>query len=564
MGSRRLLLILGLVLALFVIVGLPTAAQNTKTHWNKLGVFMTPVIHRDQQITRSRILYLPPQAAAAISGKSSKPSGGGGGGGGGHHGGGGGGSCPTTNTGTYSVGCPVAPTTSMPEAEEEIAADPGAPGQTYVSAISDFSLRGGYNTTKWAITTTGGGSSSAWTQNFVPLGAKNQPMTSDGLLWDANSDPVVAIDNAHNVYLSDLYFTSSYLPNGLYVSVGKTSTLASGGNFDATNAVVVNTGSTAECAVTSSTNFCLEDKPWIAVDNSGTSTNGYIYATWSHFVDCENVLGLAIVCGPDSIEFAYSNDHGAHWSTPVRVSPPEQDGNVQGSSVAVGPDGTVYIAYEYFDPSGGNTRWQYLTSVSAGSVQSNSVSFPTPIQATPNGIQDINPNLYYYRVNSFPALAIGPHSQVYLTYADQPLGNAQIELTSCNANCGASTSFSTQYVNAATTNQELFPAIAVDSKDVVHISWFDTRNSPNNTSAFDVYAAFESSFGSLFSPVARVTPSTINSGEASFIGDYSGIAAVVAGNSTFAQPVWNNFAETCGVATCRFSGTMQTATLTKP
>jgi len=51
---------------------------------------------------------------------------------------------------------------------------------------------------------------------------------------------------------------------------------------------------------------------------------------------------------------------------------------------------------------------------------------------------------------------------------------------------------------------------------------------------------------------------------ASFIGDYSGIAAVYNGTSTLAHPVWNNFSETCGIATCKVSGTMQTAILTLP
>lgn len=557
MLSRRSLFLLGLVLGLSMISGLPSAAQKKQTHWNRLGVFMTPVIHREQKITRSRILYLPPQAAAAIATKPTNPGGGGGhtgGGGGGHHGGGSSG-CPTTSTTTYSVGCSVAPTTSMPEAEEEIAADPSdSTGQTYVAAVSDFSLRGGYNTTKWAITTTGGGSSNAWTQGFVPLGAQNDPMTNDGMLWDANSDPVVAIDNSHNVYLSDLYFTSSYLPNGLYVSVGKTSTLAGGGNFDATNPVVPpNTGSTPECDLShTGTNFCLEDKPWIAVDNSGTSSDGTVYATWSHFEDCENILNLAILCNTDYIELAYSVDQGAHWSSPVRVSSPSQDGWVQGSTVAVGPDGKVYVAYEYSDPNSNYTRWQYLTSASAQPS-----SFPTPVQVTP-GFQELTFSAYY-RLDSFPALAIGPESQVYLTYADQPLSNAEIEFLSCDASlsCGSPTE-----INATSTGQEFFPAIAVDSSGVVHISWFDTRNSPTDTSNFDVYAAFNS--GSGFSSLARVTPSTIQTGLASFIGDYSGIAAVNNGTSTLAHPVWNDFAETCGIATCKVSGTMQTAILTLP
>jgi hypothetical protein len=558
MISRRW--ILPLSLAIGVTLAVAPAARPQQSRPQRPGLFMTQVIHRDQPISRTRILYLPPQAANFIA---TKPSGGGGShGGGGQHGGGSTG-CPTTSTTTYSVGCPVAPTTSMPEAEEEIAADPGdSTGQTYVAAISDFSLRGGYNTTKWAITTTGGGSGTSWSQSFVPLGAQNDPATSDGMLWDANSDPVVAIDQSGNVYLSDLYLTANFLPNGLYVSAGSIANLSSGGNFATANPVVVNTASTSACALSAAGNFCLEDKPWVAVDSS----TGTVYVTWSHFEDCENILGLEILCGPDYVEMSYSTDHGASWSAPARVSPPSQDGNVQGSQVAVGPDGTVYIAYEAFDPNS-YTRWQYLTSAkptatTSGGVTTLSFDFPTPINVTPKGFFDLTFSAYY-RVNSFPALAIGPSGQVDLAYADQPLSNAQIEFLSCSANCGSALNFSgPQAINATTTGQEFFPAIAADSNGVVHTSWFDTRNSPTNTSNFDVYAAFNSGFG--FSPLARVTPTTIQTGLASFIGDYSGIAAVYAGSATLAHPVWNNFSETCGLVTCKVSGTMQTATLTAP
>src|SRR5262249_34462343 len=49
----------------------------------------------------------------------------------------------------YSVGPTVTPTTTVPEAEEHIAVAPGAPS-SLVAAVSDFSLRGGDNTTKYA------------------------------------------------------------------------------------------------------------------------------------------------------------------------------------------------------------------------------------------------------------------------------------------------------------------------------------------------------------------------------------------------------------------------------
>src|SRR5713226_2002266 len=51
---------------------------------------------------------------------------------------------------TYKVGPTVTPTTTIPEAEEHIAVDP-LNSSNLVAAISDFSLRGGFNTTKYAF-----------------------------------------------------------------------------------------------------------------------------------------------------------------------------------------------------------------------------------------------------------------------------------------------------------------------------------------------------------------------------------------------------------------------------
>lgn len=94
----------------------------------------------------------------------------------------------------YTVGPVITPTTTFPEAEEHIAVDPNV-SSSLVAVISDFSrpLDGfsGVNTTKFASPTDNG---TSWIEGFVPQGRDGRPTTSDGLAWDANSDPVVARD----------------------------------------------------------------------------------------------------------------------------------------------------------------------------------------------------------------------------------------------------------------------------------------------------------------------------------------------------------------------------------
>ena len=149
----------------------------------------------------------------------------------------------------YGVGQSVTPTSTLPEAEEEIAVDPNN-ARNLVAAISDFSLNGGFNTTKFTYSTDGG---TTWAESFIPLDPLfGLPATADGNLWFANSDPVVALDKMGNVYLSDLYLDAIDNGNGLYVSVG---TLGGGVNsFTVANTFPVVTNPDAN------TPF-LEDKP---------------------------------------------------------------------------------------------------------------------------------------------------------------------------------------------------------------------------------------------------------------------------------------------------------------
>jgi len=115
---------------------------------------------------------------------------------------------------------------------------------------------------------------SSWSENFVPYNASTGLLeTSDGHSWDANSDPVLAFDRSGNVYLSDLYITLDSLgritAEGLYVSTDTFGNLKTG-NFGHTYRVRAN--------LNNKRTFSIEDKPWVAVDNSSTGTSEYVYA----------------------------------------------------------------------------------------------------------------------------------------------------------------------------------------------------------------------------------------------------------------------------------------------
>jgi hypothetical protein len=88
------------------------------------------------------------------------------------------------------------------------------------------------------------------------------------------------------------------------------------------------------------------DKPWLAADPTNALR---LYVTYTDF-DLSGTL-----CGVDplgfpiprtAIELVRSTDGGATWDAPVRVEEVCAPALVQGSQVAVGPGGRVYVAWE--------------------------------------------------------------------------------------------------------------------------------------------------------------------------------------------------------------------------
>jgi hypothetical protein len=441
-----------------------------------------------------------------------------GGGGGGQGAAGPSGGSSTFSGNPYLVRTRVAATSTRPAAEQYIAVDP-TDSTKLVAVISDFAQRGGYNSTKYSRSTDNG---ATWSEAYVPfetlVGAFLESGDADvpgGVFWEANSDPVVAIDADGTAYTSNLYFDSSIdSANGIYVSKG---VIDGSGNFSfplATTCPVVRN--------LDGTTILFEDKDWMTVDKSSTLHRGRVYVTWTHFVDNTT----------DAIWLSWSDAPGAtctpsDWSAPIQVSLPAQDGAVQGSQVAVGPGGEVYVAYEVFYV--GSQRRHFLTKSSDGGV-----TFSTPIAITPL-FNELAFNSSY-RKNSFTSLAVGPSGDVAAVYSDQPSGRLGAEVRFIRSTDGGTTFSAPLTINDNSSGQQFFPALTLDSSGIIHATWFDTRQHPRNNALYDVYATFSTDGGAIFAPNARVTPASINAGTASFIGDYTGIAAA----ANFAHPVWND------------------------
>jgi hypothetical protein len=461
----------------------------------------------------------------------------------------------------YSVGPTVNPTTTSPAAEESIAIDPNN-FQNLLAAVIDFgsgrSVDGitGLSMTKFTVSSDNG---TSWADGYLPI--DTNPLsptygflpTADGHFWDWNGDPVVAVDKLGNAYLSSIYSDKVTQglegSGGLYVAVQSLAALPTTG-FPAAQVypVQVNLGTPVPQHV---------DKDWIAVDDSSSPYAGNVYVSWT-LTDSRN---------RQSIEVSRSTDQGRTWSPPVTVSPASQGVSVTGSQLAVGPDGTVYVAH-VSTPSravherGGPAQIFLAASADGG------LTFSAPAAVTP--VFNFTHFPAFYRENSNPALAVSPtNGNVYLAYTDQPSAAAGAQVEFIRSTDRGKTFSSPAPINDVSTGQHFLPALAVDGSGVVHASWFDTRNSrsPFNN-VLDVYAALSTNDGASFSPNVRVTTTSIYTGAARFVGDYTGIAAA----GGFAHPVWSSGSvgtgpETPGVGrvlTGSDNSRLQTATLSLP
>lgn len=434
----------------------------------------------------------------------------------------------------YKVGLVITPTSTSPEAEEVIAADPNNKANM-VGTITDYSIRTVQEgTTKYVVSNNGGVS---WTESFVPLSGIF-PVTGDGVQWLDNRDPAVAIDKLGNVFVAGVYelpanskglpgISRPHPPAGIYACHALLPSV-----------VLTQANCLAVFTSTISPNPFSEDKPSIVTDNSGSPNSGNVYVAWLHFVGCQGAT-----CQNKYIAFSRSTDHGVTWSAPLEISKLNLD--VEWPQATVGDDGTIYLSYQTLTT--GNRAQHWLATSSDGGLSFSNVQAITPVY------QDLTFSSIY-RKNSGPNVIVSPVAgaeYVYDVYAQALGSGTQIVFVRSNLPKGQGGFTSPVAMNDSNFGQRLFPAAAIDNNGTLHVSWFDTRNSPV-VSMYDIYATYSSNLGATFAPNARVTPALIRAG--SFIGDYAGIVAEPTGG--IAHPVW-----TSGGLN---KGKLETSTLTIP
>jgi hypothetical protein len=258
--------------------------------------------------------------------------------------------------------------------------------------------------------------------------------------------------------------------------------------------------------------FHFLDKPWMAVDPTDMSR---IYVTYTDL----DFSGTSPGCGPDfrtAIELVRSTDGGTTWSLPVVVEEACGDPFVQGSQVAVGPSGEVYVAWEFFDAD------FTIREINIGKSTDNGMSFGSPVK-----VDDVTcvgdcflPTFLQGGFRSpfeFPLLAVdrsgtATDGNVYVTWNDgrnlqvpDPFsitgfyGYADV-LLSRSTDGGASWSTPVRVntnlepLPTGRGTDQFQPGVAVDRTGKVGVCFYDRRTDPLNF-FFDRFCAISTNAG---------------------------------------------------------------------
>jgi hypothetical protein len=325
-------------------------------------------------------------------------------------------------------------------------------------------------------------------RTFVDIGFLNPGPTGP----TANSpnfiagDPVIACTSPSQFYYTSI-FASGQDSSGNFFNGVAINTSGNGGQ----------TWSAPAAAVAKDFSHGI-DKPWLAADPTNSQR---LYVTYTDFDGSFPATGT---CANDfriAVELVASTDGGNTWGAPVVID--EECGasfnGVQGSNVLVGPDGKVYVAFEFFPGLTPDNEIHIRTSADHGQT------FGAPVVITnavvPNGAGGLLQG--GFRNNEFPQLAIdrtkkSSRGTLYVAWSDGR-NNQVVDISSFTGIyaypdilVAKSTDSGQTFSNPTTVSptpanfdgagrDQFFPGIAVDSDGHVGVCYYDRREESDNS-----------------------------------------------------------------------------------
>jgi hypothetical protein len=382
-----------------------------------------------------------------------------------------------------------------------------------------------------------------WFNTFVPgFPSDTSPagMASPLKGLDASGDPVVRFARDGDLLVAGIAFNRNFdqpdrpVDNLVYVArydftpgtpggVSTPNAAANPPNFTYAGTTVVEQGAVG-FAVPGAAGFVgtFTDKEWMEVDLNAPSASpcaGNVYVSHTDFH----------AGGSSPIRFSVSEDGGATFSQPKTISTGGQAGtpNNQGSDIAVGPDGAIYIAYRAFERSTGVGTINIVKSTDCGRKWSRPVIVGPATSGQAPGVAFRTPTFAFVAADDTDA------DVVYVAY--QHLAGDYDVYVQRSTNGGATWGPAVQANEDPGARHQIFPTIDV-SNGALHVAWYDFRNStPPANNLLDVYYASTNNAGfvyPMFSENVRVSDVSHNGncllfggGTAAFHGDYNELDA---------------------------------------
>lgn len=283
------------------------------------------------------------------------------------------------------------------------------------------------------------------------------------------------------------------------------------------------------------------DKEWMSADPTNSNR---LFITYTDFDGSFSGKGECSYGFRTAIELVWSANGGKTWSKPLVIDEqcPSRFDGLQGSQVAVGPDGDVYVAWVYQNPQSATLRFRrsHDHGNSFGTMQElSTVTLDGPYGA--GALQGL------FRTNVFPALTVDTTNKpsrgnIYVAWADGR-NNSIYELNSFldsyqfgdimlmrssdgGANWTNPVSVSPMPDDFSGAGRDQFmPGLAVDPSGKLAVCYSDRRNDPNNN-LVDHYCSFSSDQGTTFidarETMSSFTPSHYNDAYINswYMGDY--------------------------------------------
>ncbi len=395
-----------------------------------------------------------------------------------------------------------------------------------------------------------------WFNTYVPGFPSDTSATglaSPLLGLDASGDPVVRFDAEGNLYVSGIAFNRNFdqpdkpVDNLVYVArydytpgtPGGTSTpnaAADPPNFTYAGTSVVDRGAVG-FAVPGVIGFAgkFTDKEWMEVDTYPSSPcSGSVYVAFTAFHGAS---------GNSPIKLSASSDGGASFSPPRTISTGGKSGTPynQGADIAVGPDGSIYIAYLAFQ-GGGNS----FNGVSIVKSTDCGRSWSQPVFV--GEINDPQAPGVAFRTPTFAFVAADDTDPNIVYVAYQSLAGDYDIYVQRSTDGGATWEAPVMVNEDPAGRHQIFPTIDV-SNGALHVAWYDFRNSttPANE-ALDVYYACSNCDGAVFPAFShneRISDISHNGnclmfggGTAAFHGDYNELDAYWDGSQHIVHISW--------------------------